>query len=238
VEHAGDSLRIAVDGGSYAANLFHPAHEPAPAVLIVPEMYGVNGYINAVASDYAENGFLTLVMDVLWRTEPELVLSYDGSDNTRAHDIHDAFDLVAGAADMRAAIDRLRSLPECNGKVGVVGFCLGGTMAFVAAMNTSADAAVDYYGSRAVEYAAEAATVTTPLMLHTGSNDTAFPPGGFALLETVANTNGFIESFVYPDARHAFANDVRPDRYDAAATELARERTLAFFDEHLRTLRP
>jgi carboxymethylenebutenolidase len=234
VEHAGEPLRIASSGGSFAANLFHPEIEPAPAVLIVPEMYGVNGYINNVARDYARHGFLTLVIDVLWRTQPELVLSYGGPDTVRAHAIHDAFEFGDGAADMQAAIDRLRALPACWGMVGVVGFCLGGTLAFVAALRTNADAAVDYYGSRAIEFAADVASITTPLMLHTGSSDTAFPAGEFDRLETALRPNRSVTSYVYDGARHAFANDVRADRYHPHATALSQARTFAFFDAHLR----
>jgi carboxymethylenebutenolidase len=235
MEHAGESLRISAGGGTdFAANLFHPATEPAPAILIVPEMYGINAYINSIARAYAQHGFLTLVMDVLWRTQPELVLAYDGADNTRAHAIHDTFDFADGASDMQAAIDRLRALPACSGKVGVVGFCLGGTMAFVAALQTNADAAVDYYGSRAIEFATEVPSIAMPLMLHTGAHDTAFPPGEFDRLEAESRQNSTITSYVYAGARHAFANNVRADRYDAAATTLAQARTFAFFDAHLR----
>lgn len=236
--HAGRALRIAAGAGrTFAANLFEPEPKeepaPSPAVLIVPEMYGVNEYINSVAALYAEHGYLTLVMDVLWRVEPELVLSYVGEDTVRAHAIHDAFDFEAGVADVQAAINRLREMPACNGRVGVVGFCLGGTMAYVAALRTDGDAFVDYYGSRAVEFAAEAATRTTPLLLHTGSADTAFPPGGRERLEAASAKNPQFTSYVYAGAKHAFANDVRADRYDAEAAHLALRRTFRFVDEQL-----
>lgn len=229
-----DVLSIASGGGAFEARLFHPHVEPAPGVLIVPEMYGLNDYIESVARDYAAHGFLVLVMDVLWRTQPGLVLQYTGPDTTTAHEVHAAFDFAAGAADMQAAIARLRALPACNGRVGVVGFCLGGTMAFVAAAETDADAAVDYYGSRAVEFFAGAEGIAVPVLLHTGTADTAFPPDGFAQIAAVTAANPHIVSYLYPGAKHAFANDVRADRYDAAATKLALARTFAFFDEQLR----
>jgi carboxymethylenebutenolidase len=230
-----DVLHIKSTGGSFEGRLFHPQAEPAPGVLIVPEMYGLNAYIESVAREYAAHGFLTLVMDVLWRVVPGLILSYVGPDNARAHAIHDAFDFEAGAADMQAAIDALRALPQCSGKVGVVGFCLGGTMAYVAAQQTTADAAVDYYGSRAVEFFAEAAKLTTPVMLHTGAEDKAFPSDGFEQIATAAAAaHGKIISHVYPGARHAFANNVRADRYHAEASTTALERTFAFFDANLR----
>lgn len=236
--HAGRALRIAAGAGrTFAANLFEPEPKeepaPSPAVLIVPEMYGVNAYINSVAARYAEQGYLALVMDVLWRVEPELVLSYAGDDNKRAHQIHDVFDFEAGAGDMQAAIKRLREMPACTGRVGVAGFCLGGTMAYVAALRTDADACVDYYGSRAVEFVAEAAASKTPLLVHTGSGDTAFPPGGRERIEAASAKNSQFMSYVYPGAKHAFANDVRDDRYDAEAAHLALRRTFRFFGNYL-----
>ena len=222
-------------GERFDGFLFRPADGPAPALLLIPEMYGVNGYLREIAARYVAHGFLVLALDVLWRIEHHLVLDYDGPDNAKAHEYHDAFDFDAGVRDMRAAIDVLRADSQSNGRVGAVGFCLGGTMAYLAAARCGADAAVAYYGSRIVEFLAEAPRIGVPLALQLGAADKTMPPDVQTRIATATAANAGIELHVHDGAAHAFANHLRPDRYHAAATAAAEAHTFALFDRALRT---
>jgi carboxymethylenebutenolidase len=222
------------DGQTFGGELFRPPEGPAPAVLLIPEMYGINGYLREIAARYVAHGFLVLAIDVLWRIEHRLVLSYTGPDNATAHAYHDRFDFAEGTSDMRAAIALLRRDPQSNGRVGAVGFCLGGTMAYLAAARCGADAASAYYGSRIVEFLAEAAAIRVPLELQLGALDKTIPPDAQAQLGAATAGNPAITTYIYGGAQHAFANHLRPDRYHAQAAAAAEARTLALFDRVLR----
>ena len=221
-------------GERFDGFLFRPPEGPAPAILMIPEMYGVNGYLREVAARYVAHGYLVLAIDVLWRIEHHLILNYDGPDSTTAHSHHDAFDFSEGERDMRAAIAALRADPQSNGRVGAVGFCLGGTMAYLAAAHCGADAAVAYYGSRIVEFLDDAPGITAPLDLHLGALDKTIPPDALASIRDATSSNRTISTYVYDGAVHAFANHLRPDRYHAEATAEAEARTFALFDHVLR----
>jgi len=221
------------DGGSFGGVLFAPPASSAPAILMIPEMYGVNAYLREVAARYVAHGYLVLAIDVLWRIEHNLVLKYDGPDSAAAHAYHDRFDFADGVSDMRAAIARLRTHPHANGRVGAVGFCLGGTMAYLAAARCGADAAVAYYGSRIVEFLDEASGIAAPLEMHLGALDATIPPAALAQLRATTAPNRTIATYVYDDAVHAFANHLRPDRYHPLATAQAEARTFALFDRVL-----
>jgi carboxymethylenebutenolidase len=148
--------------------------------------------------------------------------------------LHKAFDYSTGVKDLQAGISHLRGLPECNGHVGVVGFCLGGTMAYLAASRTDADVAVGYYGTRIHLFTEEGKGITRPLILHFGELDHTTPPEllqGQILPAIAGNPN--VQAFVYPGMVHAFANHRRPDTYNEAVTKVADTRTFAHFRQWL-----
>jgi carboxymethylenebutenolidase len=222
-------------GDELYAELFLPAPSelPAPGIVIAPEMYGINGYLRDVARDWAARGFFALPFDALWRVRRKMVLSYEGPDNKAAHDYHDAFDFPRAMPDVQAAIDALRALPGANGKVGIVGFCLGGTLAYLAAARTDVDASVGYYGSRIVEFLDDAPTIRKPLLLHFGELDKAIPPEDRELVIKALAANPTTASSVHPQAKHAFANHLRLDRYDPPGARAADDATFALFRREL-----
>jgi carboxymethylenebutenolidase len=228
------TLRTAT-GDELDAELFRPAPSelPAPGIVIAPEMYGVNGYLRDVARSWAARGFFALAFDALWRIRRNMVLAYDGPDNAAAHDYHDAFDFPRAMPDVQAAIDVLRTLPGANGKVGIVGFCLGGTLAYLAAARTDVDAAVGYYGSRIVEFLDDAPAIRRPLLLHFGERDKAIPPHDRECVTRALIENSTITCSVHPQAQHAFANHLRVDRYDSAAAHAADDAASALFRREL-----
>jgi carboxymethylenebutenolidase len=222
------------DGHRVGAFLHRPAKTPAPGLVMIPEIFGINLPLREIAARYATEGFAVLVLDIFSRLERDVDLAYDDPGHDKGRALHKAFDYAVGVKDMQAGISFLRARPECNGKVGVVGFCLGGTMAYLAASRTDADAAVGYYGTRIPLFTGEGRSIARPLILHFGELDHTTPPEllqGQILPATAGNPN--IESFVYPKMVHAFANHRRPDTYDAEVTKIADTRTFAHFRKWL-----
>ena len=222
------------DGHRVGAFLHRPPMTPAPGLVMIPEIFGINLPLREMAARYATEGFAVLVLDIFSRLERDVDLDYDDEGHAKGRALHKAFDYATGVKDMQAGITHLRGLPECNGRVGVVGFCLGGTMAYLAASRTDADAAVGYYGTRIHLFTAEGKDIARPLILHFGELDHTTPPELLQghILPAIAG-NPHVQPFVYPGMVHAFANHRRPDTYDAAVTKQADTRTFAHFRKWL-----
>ncbi len=222
------------DGHRVGAFLHRPSAGPAPGLVMIPEIFGINLPLREMAARYASEGFAVLVLDIFSRLERDVDLEYDDPGHAKGRALHKAFDYATGVKDMEAGISFLRARPECNGKVGVVGFCLGGTMAYLAASRTDVDAAVGYYGTRIHPFTAEGKGISKPLILHFGELDHTTPPEllqGQILPAIAGNSN--VQAFVYPKMVHAFANHRRPDTYDEAVTKTADARTFAHFRKWL-----
>ena len=200
---------------------------------MIPEIYGVNGFLRETAQRYADQGYAVLALDILWRLGRNVELSYEGAENDRAHAHHRAFDYESAVVDLQAGIDALRARPECTGKVGVVGFCLGGTLAYLATARCDADAAVGYYGTRIHNFLDDASKIDRPLLLHFGELDHTTPPQEMARIVPAIGSNPHVTHHVYKGAGHAFANHMRPDRYHEPMTLAADARTFAFFGSEL-----
>jgi carboxymethylenebutenolidase len=222
------------DGHRVGAFLHRPPQTPAPGLVMIPEIFGINLPLREIAARYATEGFAVLVLDVFSRMERGVDLGYDDAGHDKGRALHKAFDYATGVKDMQAGISYLRALPVCNGKVGVVGFCLGGTMAYLAASRTDADAAVGYYGTRIHLFSAEGKGIARPLILHFGELDHTTPPELLQgqILPAIAG-NPHVQPFVYPGMVHAFANHRRPDTYNEAVTKTADARTFAHFRKWL-----
>ena len=222
------------DGHRIGAFLHRPAKTPAPGLVMIPEIFGINLPLREIAARYAGEGFVVLALDIFSRLERDVDEGYDEAGHAKGRALHKAFDYTTGVKDMQAAITHLRALPECNGHVGVVGFCLGGTMAYLAASRTDAEAAVGYYGTRIHLFTDEGKGIAKPLILHFGELDHTTPPEllqGEILPAIAGNPN--VQPFVYPGMVHAFANHRRPDTYNEAVTKVADTRTFAHFRKWL-----
>ncbi len=222
------------DGHTIGTFLHAPAHTPAPGLVMIPEIFGINLPLREIAQRYAGEGFAVLTVDIFSRMERDVDFDYGDEGHARGRALHKAFDYDVGVKDMQACISFLRARPECNGKVGVVGFCLGGTMAYLAASRTDAEAAVGYYGTRLHWFTKEGPGIRKPLILHIGELDHTTPPPllqGEILPAIRDNPN--IQPFVYPGMVHAFANHARPDTYNAEVTKVADTRTFAHFRKYL-----
>src|ERR1700760_1418649 len=161
--------QISISGpdGSFAGYLASPSSGKGPGIVVIQEIFGVNQVMRDIADDLASHGYFALAPDLFWRLEPGVQLT-DKTDAEwkRAFDLMGRFDIDKGMIDIQATIDTLRARPGVSGKIGAVGYCLGGQLAFLTATRTNADASVGYYGVGIQNRPAEAANIKKPLRLH------------------------------------------------------------------------
>lgn len=224
----GETVRLQVPGGEMAAYLARPAATRALAVVVLQEIFGVNGVMRDITDGLAGQGFLAICPDLFWRIEPGV----DISDRTegewkKAFALMNAFDANQGVKDIAATIDHVRADPGCTGKVGAVGFCLGGQLAWLAATRTDVDAAVSYYGVGIEGLIGESRALRRPVMLHIAEADGFVPPPAQAAIREGLAGQPLATLHSYPGRDHAFAR-VGGEHYHAADASLAGERSLAF----------
>lgn len=223
----------ALDSGSFSAYLAVPDTSPCPGLVVIQEILGVNSVMRQIADAYAGAGYLAIVPDLFWRQEPGLQLSDQvEAELEKAFQLYESFNEDKGVEDLIATLNTLKNHPSCTGKVGSVGFCLGGKLAYLMATRSDADCNVSYYGVAIENHLHEASNIKQPLMLHIAENDQFVPPEAQAQINTGLKDHPLITIHTYPGANHAFA---RADSqvYNSEAAELANNRTLEFFQSHL-----
>lgn len=228
-----NSVTITTPDGDFAAYVARPAPgvKPAPAIVVCQEIFGINADLRATCDELTAQGFIALCPDLFWRLEPGLDLSPD-TDWPRALALYQAYDLDAGVRDVAATLEAARHLPGASGKVGLMGFCLGGLMTYLTAVRAAPDAAVAYYGGRTNEFLNEAPALTAPLLMHLGEDDEFIDPAAQqAIVDALAGKPN-VEVYRYPGCMHAFARHGGA-HYDAAAARLANVRTHDFFKARL-----
>ena len=232
---SGQDVRIkSSPDGEFGAYLAAPASGRGPGVVVIQEIFGVNAVMRAIADDFAARGYFALCPDLFWRLEPGVQLS-DRSDAEwkRAFDLMGRFDSDAGVKDIQNAINYLRhSVNGCTGKIGAVGYCLGGLLAYLAAARTDSDASVGYYGVNVQDKLGEAAKIRKPLMLHIAAKDEYVPPEAQKKIVDGLKANALASVHTYPEMNHAFAR-AGGAHYDKACADLANGRTSTFFRQHL-----
>ena len=198
-----------------------------PGVLVVHENRGLSPHIEDIARRLAVDNFLAFAPDAL-----SPLGGYPG-DEDKARELFAKLDQAKSRADFVAGANFLKGLPECTGRIGVVGFCYGGTIAnMLATTLPDLAAAVPFYGGQ--PSAADAARIKAPLLLHYAGNDERINAGWPAYESALKAASVKFEAFTYPGTEHGFNNDTTP-RYDEAAAKLAWQRTIAFFNKNLRT---
>jgi len=197
------------------------------------EIFGVNRDMRAVADWYAARGFVVACPDLFWRQEAGLQLN-DGRDEDwqRAFELYQGLDEAKAVEDAAATLAFLRQHPACTGKVGAIGFCLGGKLAYLMATRSDPDCAVAYYGVGIESDLSEASRISCPTMLHIAGADQFCPPPAQEQIHQALDTHPLTTLHVYPAQGHAFG---RPGatHFNAQASELAHLRTLEFFVRHL-----
>ncbi|HEY0283561.1 MAG TPA: dienelactone hydrolase family protein [Rhizomicrobium sp.] len=230
---SGQQVTIGGPDGSFAAYLASSAAGRGPGIVVIQEIFGVNAVMRAVADEFAASGFFALVPDLFWRLEPGVELT-DRTDAEwqRAFALMNRFDAALGVTDIQATIDHLRTVSGCTGKVGAVGYCLGGLLAYLTAARTDSDATVGYYGVNIQAFLGEATAIEKPLMLHLAGKDEFMPPPAQKEIAEGLAAHPLVTLHHYPEMNHAFA---RPGgkHYDQANAGLANSRTATFFRRYL-----
>lgn len=221
----------AKDGGEFMGYLAKPASGTGPGVVVIQEIFGVNAVMREITDSMAAAGFVALCPDIFWRQERGIQLTdQTEAEWQRAFELFNGFDLGLGVDDLEQTIQALRGVEGCSGKVGSVGFCLGGRLAYLTATRTSVDAAVGYYGVMLTDHLDEA--IKAPLLLHVATEDEFVPKEQQQAVHAALDGNAKVELYDYVGQNHAFAR-TGGQHYDKDSADLARGRTLDFFAKHL-----
>jgi carboxymethylenebutenolidase len=217
----------------FDAYVAEPEGEPRAAIIVIQEIFGVNEGIRRKCDHWAEKGYLALAPDLFWRLRPGIELDPDvETEFKEALDLMGRFDQDEGVRDIEATIRAARArLPE-GGKVGVVGYCLGGRLAYMVAARTDVDASVGYYAVGIPGLLGEKEAIANPLMLHIAGADHFVTPDQQKAMHEGLSGNRRITLHDYPGEDHGFAAEMGKRRSQEAA-QLADRRTEQFFAEHL-----
>jgi carboxymethylenebutenolidase len=218
----------AKDGGSFQAYVAMPAKTPAPGLVVIQEIFGVNKVMRDLTDSFAAQGYVAICPDIFWRIEPGVdITDQSEAEWQKAFDLFGKFDVDQGVQDLIATLDHVRALPECTGKAGSVGYCLGGKLAYLMAARSDSDANVSYYGVGLDGMIDEAGNIKKPYLSHVAENDAFVPPEAQAKFVPVLERHPNATVHVYAGQDHAFAR-VGGKHYDKASADLANGRTRDF----------
>ncbi|MEH3036417.1 MAG: dienelactone hydrolase family protein [Sphingomonas adhaesiva] len=204
----------------FDAYLATPDSPNGGSIVVLQEIFGVNGYIRSVCDAFAAEGYFAIAPDLFWRQERLVALDPAVPDQMqRALALSQSLDHGQAVADALAAAAVAREQPGANGKVAAVGFCLGGKLAYLMAMEPGIDAGVAYYGVAIQASLADMGKVTAPLLLHIAADDHLCPPDAQAAIAAAAAENPKVEIITHDGVGHGFAR--RGPTYDAVAAERA-----------------
>jgi carboxymethylenebutenolidase len=229
----------ATDGGEFSGHLTVPDAGRGPGVLLLQEIFGVGDFLLAKANDLAELGYVVLCPDVFWRVQPGIALAHDEAALAEAfgymtrymEEVPDDTKL----SDLGTALEHLRSLPEVAGhKVAVMGYCLGGLLAYGIACRYEPDAVVSYYGSGIADRLTDAENLTCPIIFHFGGNDPFIPNEQVDAIRAHLEDRDHVEIHVQHQAGHAFENFLADQFHDPAATAASWPLTVDFLERELK----
>ena len=227
--------RITIEGrdGSFDGYISRPKTLPAPAVVVLHEVFGVNADIRKTCDELAEQGFIAVAPDLFWRQEPGVDLSVTSeADWQHGLRLYQAYDRDAGAKDVKDTANAVAKLPGCTGRVAVLGYCLGGLMTFLTTVRYGADAAVVYHGGDTEKYLGEVDGLNAPLLMHLAEEDEFISKAAQAEIKAALAKKPNATVYSYPGQNHAFSRHGGA-HYNAEAAALAHERTYEFLHQQL-----
>ena len=229
----GTNITITGADGKFGAYLAQPTTNKGPGVVVIQEIFGVNAVMRAICDGLAEQGYFALAPDLFWRIEPNIQLTDQSeAEWKRAFELYQKFNVEAGVKDIQTSITHLRGVPGAGPKVGAVGYCLGGLLAYLTAARTNVDASVGYYGVGIETQLAEKDKIKKPLLLHIAAKDQFVTPAAQTQIVDALKDHAQATTHVYPNVDHAFAR-IGGQHYDKAAADLANARTAEFFRNNL-----
>lgn len=226
-------ISIPCPDGSFGAYLALPPAGTGPAIIVIQEIFGVNGNVRDVCDKYAAAGYVAVAPDLFWRQEPGVqITDQSEAEWQKAFSLYQGFSEVKGVDDLATTLAFIRQHPAVTGKVGCVGFCLGGKLAYLMSTRTSVDASVSYYGVGIDKDIGEVSAITKPLLMHIAGKDGFVPTEAQTAILAAVSGNFLVEAHVYPERDHAFTRIGGAHYHDEDAI-LAHGRTAAFFAKHL-----
>lgn len=228
------NISINIGDGSIGAFVATPNVLTAPVVVVLHEVFGVNNDMRESCRELAERGFIALAPDLFWRQEAGLDLSqWSQEEWEKGLALYNAYDRDQGAKDIAAVMKFAKSMPDSTGKVGVMGYCLGGLMTFLVSARYGSDASVAYYPGGADKYMAEAVSVTGPIIVHLAEEDEFIPKQAQATIREAFANSANAQTYSYAGQNHAFARHTG-SHYDAEAAARANGRTWEFLRSQLK----
>jgi carboxymethylenebutenolidase len=219
--------------GAFSAHIARPKALPAPAVVVLHEVFGVNADIRKTCDELAGQGFIAAAPDLFWRQEPGVDLGVNSEpDWQHGVRLYQAYNRDAGVEDIRDTLNAVAKLPECVGKIAVQGYCFGALMTFLTAVRCRVDAAVAYHGADTEKYLGEVDNLHAPLLMHLGEEDEFISKAAQVQIKAALAGKPNATVFSYPGQHHAFARH-NGAHYDAVAAALANGRTAEFLHHHL-----
>ncbi|WP_157973576.1 dienelactone hydrolase family protein [Tropicimonas sp. IMCC34043] len=229
----GEFISVQCDDGEFEAYLAQPAGGCGGGVLLLAEIYNVNHWVQDVAERYAAAGYNVLAPDLFWRQEPGLRMAYTPENQQKGRKLALNLDTAQALHDLDVCAAHLRGLSGSNGKVGIMGFCLGGQLAYLYSATADPDACSVYYGTRLQEMTEKATELKCPTILHFGEADQGIPVSAGHEIDRLTADRSDVTVHVYADAPHGFGRfGYPPHREEHAA--LAEQRTLDLFARCLR----
>ena len=225
--------QVQVPGGAFDLSVWLPGAGTGPGLLLIQEIYGVSDYIREVAADLAGLGYVVGAPDLFWRLEPGYQAHHDEEGLKRSLDMGSRFDAEQGVADAAAGLAHLATLPEVGGGAGVIGFCLGGTIAYFLATQADPDVVVSFYGSGVPDNTEALDRISIPVQFHFGGSDPYIPRDQVARVQEAAAGRPNVEMHVEEGAGHAFHNRKAPMFHVPESAARAWQRTEEFLRRHL-----
>jgi carboxymethylenebutenolidase len=223
--------RVRTSDGELDAHVVLPEAGSGPGIVVLQEIFGVGDYIKESAERLAGLGYVALAPDLYWRIEPGIALAHDEEGMGRAFQTVQQLDMELAVRDSIDALRTLRQLPEvaqADGRAGVLGFCLGGTLAFQVAVHADPDVAVCYYGSGIPDALDAGEAISCPVLFHFGGQDQYIPREQVDAVCAFAESHPGMECRVQEDAGHAFDNHEAPMFHQPEAAARAWEITREF----------
>ena len=225
--------KVSTPDGSFDLTVWRPEAGSGPGILLIQEIYGVGDYIRAVAEDLTALGYVVAAPDLFWRITPGYQAGHDEQGLAESLDLTSRFDAGKGVDDAELALRHLASLPEVQGGLGIIGFCLGGSIAYFLAARAETDAVVSFYGSAVPDHTDALARISAPIQFHFGGSDPYIPRDQVARVEDAVRGQQNAEIHVEEDAGHAFHNRKAPMFHQPEPAARAWQRTQDFLARHL-----
>ena len=230
----GSYILIPSGPDTFRAYVAQPEVLPAPSVVVLHEVFGVNADLRQTCDDLADHGFIAICPDLFWRQMPGVDLNVlSETDWQTGLALYAAFDREKGVLDVENTVRIARTFDHASGKVGILGYCLGGLLVFLTAARSEVDAAVAFHGADTEKYLDEVSAISAPMLMHLAEADEFIPKAAQAAIKAACAVRPNIEIQSYAGCLHAFSRHGGA-HYDSVSAALANDRTRAFLTAHLK----